>query len=122
MGMRTVTERGGSRMPPRTTDVARGTSVVGSIRRQERKLRRALRRGDALDALAAAARIHALTVEPNMQDGRWLQAQASCEHMLRHIPARQAQGYLPGLRGVLESLHADAARAARAGGDLHGAQ
>jgi hypothetical protein len=96
--------------------------VAGSIRRQERELRKALRSGDALDALTAAARIHAIAVQPNMGDGRWPQAQAYCERLLRQISASQAPGYLPGLRGVLECLHSDAARAAREGGDLHGAK
>jgi hypothetical protein len=93
-----------------------------SVRRQVRELRKAVRGGDALDALTAAARINAIAIAPNMRDGHWLQARACCEHVLRHIPARQAPGYLPRLRGVLECLHADAARAAREGGDLPGAQ
>jgi hypothetical protein len=114
--------RSGNRMPPRTTGVAWGASVASGVRRQVRKLRKALRRGNALDALAAAARIHAAAVQPNMRAGGWPQAQACCEAVLSHIPARQAPGYLPGLRGVLECLHADAARAARAGGDLRGAE
>jgi hypothetical protein len=42
--------------------------------------------------------------------------------VLSHIPARQAPGYLPGLRGVIECLHADAARAAREAGDLRPAK
>jgi hypothetical protein len=113
--------RGGNRMPP-ATGVARGASVASSVRRLVRKLRRALRRGNTLDALAAAARIHATAVQPNMRDGCWPQAQACCELVLSHIPARGAPGYLTGLRGVLECLHADAARAARAGGDLRGAK
>lgn len=114
--------RSGNPMPPRATGVARGASVASSVRGQVRKLRKAVRRGNALDALAAAARIHATAVQPNMRDGGWPQAQACCELVLRYIPARPAPGYLPGLRGVLECLHADAARAAREGGDLLGAK
>jgi hypothetical protein len=56
------------------------------VRWELRKLRRAQRSGRPLDALTAAARIHALAVRPNM-------------------------------RGVIECLHADAARAAREAGD-----
>lgn len=81
-----------------------------------------MHRGRALDALAAAARIHAIAIQPNMRDGHWRQAQAGCELVLCHIPARQAPGYLPRLHGVLECLHADAARAAREGGDARAAQ
>ena len=113
-----LSRRGSSRLPPRATGVARGASVASSVQRQVRKLRKALDRGNALDALAAAARVHAAAVEPNMRAGGWPQAQACCELMLSCIPARQAPGYLPGLRGVLECLHADAARAAREDGNL----
>jgi hypothetical protein len=120
--MRTVTGRISNRMPPGATGVARGASVAGSIRKHERKLRKALRNGKTLDALTAAAKIHAAAVEPNMGDGRWPDAQAYCERMLSHIPARESPGYEPRLRGVLECLHGDAARAARASGDLHGAK
>lgn len=109
---------GGSRMPPRATGVAWGASVASGVRRQVRRLRKARRRGNALDVLAAAAAIHATAVQPNMREGCWPQAQACCELVLSCIPARQAPGYLPGLRGVLECLHADAARAARESGDL----
>jgi hypothetical protein len=98
--------------------------TAGSVRRQLRELRRALRElrralraGDVLDALTAAARIHAIAVRPNMSRGHWQQAQAVCERMLGHIPARHAPGYEPRLRRVIECLHADAALAARAGGD-----
>lgn len=114
--------RGGNRLPPRTTGVAWGASVASGGRRQAGKLRKALRRGNALDALAAAARIHATDIRPNMRAGGWPQAQARCEFLLSRIPARQTRGYLPGLRGVLECLHADAARAAREGGDILGAK
>lgn len=119
---RRLSGRGGNRMPPRATGVARGTSVAGSVRRQVRELRKALRSGTVLDALAAAARIYAIGIQPNMRDGRWPRAQACCERVLGHIPARQEPGYRPSLRGVLECLHADAARAAREGGDLDGAK
>jgi hypothetical protein len=81
-----------------------------------------LRRGNTLDALAAAARIHATGVQPNMRDGCWPQAQACCELVLSCLPARPSPGYLPRLRGVFEFLHADAARAAREGGDLRSAK
>jgi len=93
-----------------------------SVHWQLRQLRRALRAGNKLDAVAAAGRIHAIAVRPNMRDGCWARAQAACERMLSHIPARQAPNYLPGLRGVIECLHADAARAAREGGDLQHAK
>jgi hypothetical protein len=93
-----------------------------SVRWQERKLRKALDTGNLLDALTAAARIHAIAVRPSLDEGRWPEAQAGCERVLGHIPARRAAGYLPGLRGTLESLHADAARAARECGDLDGAK
>jgi hypothetical protein len=88
------------------------------VRRQFRQLRRSLRTGNKLDAVAAAGRIHSIAVRPNMQAGRWPQAQAACERLLGQIPDRQAPSYLPGLRGVIECLHADAARAAREAGDL----
>ena len=114
--------RGDHRMSPRATGVARGASVASSVRRQVRHLRRALRRGKALDALAAAARIHATAVQPNMRDGCWPQAQACCELVLSYLPAKHSPGYFPGLRGVFEFLHADAAQAAREGGDLRSAK
>jgi len=109
-------------MPPWTAGVAWGTPGDMTVRWQERKLRKALHTGNLLDALTAAARIHAVVVRPNLDEGRWPQAQAGCERVLGHIPARRAPGYLPGLRGTLESLHADAARAARECGDLDGAK
>jgi hypothetical protein len=68
------------------------------------------------------ARIHAIAVRPNMRQGGWPRAQVGCERMLSCIPARQADGYQPGLDHVVECLHADAARAAREAGDLRGAK
>ena len=53
-----------------------------------------------------------------MQPGEWARAQAACERLLACIPGLNAPGYQPGLRRVVECLHADAARAAREGGDL----
>jgi hypothetical protein len=85
---------------------------------QRSELRTALLAGDALDALAAAARIHAVTVRPNLRPGRWTRALAACEHLLGQIPERQSPGYLPRLRGVMEALQADAVLAARGCGDV----
>jgi hypothetical protein len=92
------------------------------VRWQLRKLRRAQRAQSPLDALAAAARIHDLVVRPNMRRGRWPRAQAGSERVLSRIPARRTPGYSPRLRGVIECLHADAARAAREAGDLRRAR
>jgi hypothetical protein len=92
------------------------------VRWQLRKLRRAQRAQSPLDALAAAARIHDLVVRPNMRHGRWPRAQAGSERVLSRIPARRTPGYSPRLRGVIECLHADAARAAREAGDLRRAR
>jgi|HubBroStandDraft_2_1064218.scaffolds.fasta_scaffold94724_2 hypothetical protein len=108
-------------MPHRSATLRRAQAAV-RVRWQLRRLRRALRAGNKLDAVAAAGRIHAIAVRPNLAAGRWPQAQAACERVLSHIPARQAPGYLPGLRGVIECLHADAARAAREAGDLRPAK
>lgn len=96
-----------------TTHLATGTRV----RWQLRKLRRAQRAGRPLDALTAAARVHALAVRPNMRHGCWPRARAGSERVLGRIPARRTPGYSPRLRGVIECLHADAARAAREAGD-----
>ncbi len=92
------------------------------VRWQLRKLRRAQRAGRPLDALAAAARIHSLGVRPNMRHGSWTLAQACSESVLSRIPPRRTPGYSPRLRGVIECLHADAARAAREAGDLQRAK
>lgn len=105
-----------------TADALRHARAGASVYRQLRELRRALRAGDTLDALAAAARIHAVAVRPNMQPGEWARAQAACERLLACIPGLNAPGYQPGLRRVVECLHADAARAAREGGDLEQAK
>ncbi len=92
------------------------------VRWQLRKLRRSQRAGRPLDALAAAARIHSLVVRPNMRQGSWTLAQACSERVLSRIPPRRTPGYSPRLRGVIECLHADAARAAREAGDLQRAK
>jgi hypothetical protein len=109
-------------VPPLTADAVRQARVAASVYRQMRELRRALRAGDTLDALTAAARIHALAVRPNLQLGDWARAQAFCERLLACIPDQHAADYQPGLRRVVECLHADAARAAREGGDLERAK
>lgn len=105
-----------------TADALRHARAGASVYRQLRELRRALRAGDTLDALAAAARIHAVAVRPNMQPGEWARAQAACERLLACIPGLNAPGYQSGLRRVIECLHADAARAAREVGDLEQAK
>jgi hypothetical protein len=105
-----------------TPEALRHARAGASVYRQLRELRRALRAGDTLDALAAAARVHATAVRPNMQPGEWARAQAACERLLACIPGLNAPGYQPGLRRVVECLHADAARAAREGGDLEQAK
>jgi hypothetical protein len=113
-------------MPPTGVSVLHLTTLhltTGArVRWQLRKLRRAQRAGRPLDALTAAARIHALVVRPNMRHGGWPRAQASSERLLSRIPARRAPGYAPRLRGVIECLHADAARSAREAGDLQRAK
>jgi hypothetical protein len=105
-----------------TADALRHAREGASVYRQLRELRRALRAGNTLDALTAAARIHAIAVRPNMRPGDWARAQAACERLLACIPDLHAQGYQPGLRRVVECLHADAARAAREAGDLEQAK
>jgi hypothetical protein len=115
---RTRSREGGNRGQALAPTIGRAPTSAGYVRSQLLLLREAVRAGNALDALAAAARIHAITVRPNMRPGRWPQAVAGCECVLSHIPARQAPGYLPKLSGVLECLHADAALAARNGGDF----
>ena len=109
-------------MPPTGITVLHLTTLrltTGArVRWELRKLRRAQRAGRPLDALTAAARIHALAVRPNMRHGGWPRAQAGSERVLSRIPARRTPGYAPRLRGVIECLHADAARAAREAGDL----
>jgi len=108
----------GISVPHLTTHLTTGARV----RWQLRKLRRAQRAGRPLDALAAAARIHSLVVRPNMRHGSWTLAQACSERVLSRIPPRRTPGYSPRLRGVIECLHADAARAAREAGDLQRAK
>lgn len=93
-------------------------TTAARVRWQLARLRRAQRAGRPLDVLVAAARIHALVVRPNMRYGRWPLAQTCCERVLSRIPARLTPGYSPRLRGIIECLHADAARAAREAGDL----
>jgi hypothetical protein len=88
------------------------------IRGQLRRLRKAVRAGDALDALTAAAWVHAIVVKPSLRRGDWGRAQAECERLLSYIPARHNPGYQPRLRRVIEYLLADAALAAHWGGDL----
>jgi len=109
-------------MPLRAEIAASHLTTAARVHWQLRRLRRAQRAGNMLDALAAAARIHALAVRPNMRHGRWRLAQACCERVLSRIPGRQAQGYSPKLRGVIECLHADAAHAARETRDLEHAK
>ena len=112
-------------MPPAGVSVLHLTTHLTTgarVRWQLRKLRRAQRAGRPLDALAAAARIHSLGVRPNMRHGSWTLAQACSESVLSRIPPRRTQGYSPRLRGVIECLHADAARAAREAGDLQRAK
>jgi hypothetical protein len=108
-------------MPPTGITVLHLTRGA-RVRWELRKLRRAQRAGRPLDALTAAARIHALAVRPNMRHGGWPRAQASSERVLSRMPARRTPGYAPRLRGVIECLHADAARAAREAGDLQRAR
>ncbi|MCW2895413.1 MAG: hypothetical protein JWO75_4902 [Actinomycetia bacterium] len=108
-------------MPPTGITVLHLTRGA-RVRWELRKLRRAQRAGRPLDALTAAARIHALAVRPNMRHGGWPRAQASSERVLSRMPARRTPGYAPRLRGVIECLHADAARAAREAGDLQRAK
>ena len=105
-----------------TSDALRHAREGASVYRQLRELRRALRAGNTLDALTAAARIHAIAVRPNMRPGDWARAQAACERLLACIPDLHDPGHQPGLRRVVECLHADAARAAREGGDLEQAK
>jgi hypothetical protein len=88
------------------------------VRRQLRRLRKALRTGDVLDALMAAAWVHAISVEPYLRCADWGRAQAECERLLSYLPARHSPAYQPRLRRVIEYLHADAAFAAHWGGDL----
>ena len=112
-------------MPPAGVSVLHLTTHLTTgarVRWQLRKLRRAQRAGRPLDALAAAARIHSLGVRPNMRHGSWTLAQACSESVLSRIPPRRTPGYSPRLRGVIECLHADAARAAREAGDLQRAK
>ena len=112
-------------MPPAGVSVLHLTTHLTTgarVRWQLRKLRRAQRAGRPLDALAAVARIHSLGVRPNMRHGSWTLAQACSESVLSRIPPRRTPGYSPRLRGVIECLHADAARAAREAGDLQRAK
>src|SRR5487761_740867 len=98
-------------MPPTGITVLHLTTLRltrgARVRWELRKLRRAQRAGRPLDALTAAARIHDLAVRPNMRHGGWPRAQASSERVLSRMPDRRAAGYAPGLRGVIEGLHAD---------------
>jgi hypothetical protein len=113
-------------MPPTGITVLRLTTLrltTGArVRWELHKLRRAQRAGRPLDALTAAARIHAIAVRPHMRHGGWPRARAGSERLLSRIPARRTPGYAPRLRGVIECLHADAARAASEAGDLHRAK
>ena len=112
-------------MPPAGVSVLHLTAHLTTgarVRWELRKLRRAQRAGRPLEALTAAARIHALAVRPNMRHGGWPLAQACTERVLSRLPARRTLGYSPRLRGVIECLHADAARAAREAGDLRRAK
>lgn len=132
--MRNVTVRvlasdpGTGALPPARPDVSaltpdgKAPPDVLWVPWQLRELRAAVRAGNVLDALTAAARIHAAAVRPNMRRGRWPRAQAACEQLLDLIPARRTPGYLPRLRRVIEFVHADAACAARASGDLQRAK
>ena len=106
---------------PRTAITVRPLTAA-AVYWQLRRLRRAQQAGNALDALAAAARVHALSVRPNLGHGRWPLAHASCERILSRIPGRQTRGYSPQLRGVIECLHADAAYAAREAGEFQQAK
>jgi hypothetical protein len=91
---------------------------LARTRWQLRVLGRAVRAGDSLGALVAAARIHAIAVRPSMRRGDWARAHAACERVLTCIPARGGPGYRPQLRRVTEYFLASAAAAARADGDL----
>jgi hypothetical protein len=92
-----------------------GLTIAPRTRWQLRLLRRAVRAGDWLDAVIAAARIYNSAVRPSMDHGHWHRAQVTCERVLRRIPARGSPGYRR-LRRVTEYFLASAAAAARADG------
>lgn len=94
-----------------------GLTVMPRTRWQLRLLRRAVRAGDWLGAIVAAARIYNTAVRPSMDHGHWRRAHVTCERVLRRIPARGSPGYRR-LRRVTEYFLASAAAAARADGDL----
>jgi hypothetical protein len=104
-------------MPLRGHRFESGLTVLARTRWQLRRLRRAVRDGDWLGAIVAAARIYNLAVRPSMDCGRWRRAHLICERVLRRIPARGSPGYWR-LRRVTEYFLASAAAAARADGDL----
>lgn len=92
-------------------------AVLPWTRWQLRLLRRAVRAGDSLGAIVAAARIYNVAVRPSMDHGQWHRAHVTCERVLRQIPDRGSPGYRR-LRRVAEYFLASAAAAARADGDL----
>ncbi|HEX3487955.1 MAG TPA: hypothetical protein VHU92_01380 [Streptosporangiaceae bacterium] len=94
-----------------------GLIIAPRTRWQLRLLRRAVRAGDWVDAVVAAAQIYNVAVRPSMDHGHWRRAHVTCERVLRRIPARGSPGYRR-LRRVAGYFLASAAAAARADGDL----
>jgi hypothetical protein len=94
--------------------------AAAATRWQLGRLGRAVRAGDALGAVTAAARIHSGAIRPLLRPGDWAHAHAACGWVLARLPAAGSQG--PGclrrLRRLREFFLADAALAARESGEL----